>query len=213
MKSQKKTITLVRHGETEANKEGRFIGITDVGLNSVGREQAHVSGRFLLKQNWKFDQILHSPLKRCEQTAEIIHSYLPTSIMSSPLLVERNYGIFENRMKTELKQQYPELYSEYTAHKPHVILPEGESALNVENRIRSLLWDVLPSKFPNAQNFLFVTHLNPIRALLHILSLADWDIYDRTFHNTSVTQLQTDLETSDLILFDYSCYADTVCND
>lgn len=206
-------ITLIRHGETKENKEDRFIGITDTPLNARGREQAHVTGRYLIKQNWQVDVILTSPLERAQETADILYSYLPRPLEKLDLLRERNYGIFENKRKMVLKDKYPELFQEYVQKKPFIQLPRGESAKHVESRIHSLLFDVIPQKFFNYENILLVTHLNPIRATLHLLELADWNIYFRSFHNASITSIETNLKKSELITLDYSCFEDVLCND
>lgn len=200
------TLTLIRHGETDANKHDRFIGITDVPLNARGREQAHLTGRFLLKNNWKFDTIFVSPLHRAQETAEIIHSYIPCSFQTTPLLRERNYGIFENKQKKNLKKQFPTIFNSYHNEKPFFRLPNGESAEDVESRVHSLLFDVIPSGFPDSKHLCLITHLNPIRAILHLLGLMERDVYYRSFQHASITKIITDFKTSTIEMLDYSSY-------
>src|SRR5699024_6004320 len=84
------TIRLIRHGETNWNKEGRIQGKTDIPLNETGRIQAEECAASLKHSEW--DIIISSPLKRAKQTAEIINKNLHLPIMEMSAFAERNYG-------------------------------------------------------------------------------------------------------------------------
>jgi broad specificity phosphatase PhoE len=195
------TLTCIRHGETQANREGRFIGVLDQPLTDKGKQQAADTAECLKHGGFKFDQIYTSPLKRCIETAQIINAHQPVPLFIEPDLKERNYGIFEGQLMEDMQQQYPELYAEYSKNKPFVSLPQGETAHDVEKRVKDFLARVLPHA-PEGSHILLVTHLNPIRAVLRLLGLADWDIYFRKFRNASVTQVKTDGKNGELLLFD-----------
>jgi probable phosphoglycerate mutase len=205
-------LTFVRHGETDANKLNRFIGVTNPSLNTTGTNQAHASGKYLQNQQWPFERILVSPLLRCQETAQIISNYIVAPIKSIDTLKERNYGIFESKTKEWAAENYPELYREYQARKPFVKLPGGESAVDLEQRIHTFFWEKLPASMDDKRHFLIITHLNPIRAFLRLSALADWDIYFQSFHNSSITRITTNFQTANLVLFDYSCYHDPICD-
>ena len=65
-----KKIYIVRHGETDWNKELRRQGRKDIELNEKGEKQAHeIKEKF---KNINFDICYTSPLKRARKTAEII---------------------------------------------------------------------------------------------------------------------------------------------
>ena len=64
------TVYLIRHGETQFNVEGRFIGMVDVPLNIRGRKQAEYAAAAL--ENTLFDVAYSSPLSRSYETAKII---------------------------------------------------------------------------------------------------------------------------------------------
>lgn len=206
--SRKYILTCIRHGQTVANVEGRFIGILDQSLNEEGIKQATKTSHFLYTQGYRFDFILSSPLQRCMQTAKIIGNQFGIDIMIENSLKERNYGVFEGLNVEEVKIKYFDLYAQYEKNKPFVSLPQGETAYDVESRIKSFLEHILRN-FPPGSNLLLVTHLNPIRAILRILGLADWDIYFKKFQNASITQIETDLKSSRIILFD--CGIDMNC--
>ncbi len=205
-------FTLVRHGETEANSRNAFIGITDSPLNETGRAQARATAQYLKTQGWNFELILSSPLQRCAETAKIIAETLNRPFHIHPHLIERNYGVFENKTQEEVKLTHPHVLENYLIEKPFVLIPEGESAIELEQRIHDLVWNQIPSKYPEIRHILFITHLNPVRALLRLLGVESWDIYFKKFSNASVTRLRTDLQSTEVMVSDYSCYIDPACN-
>ncbi len=86
----------IRHGETDWNKQRLMQGQTDTPLNAVGVEQARAAAEFLAGQ--KITTICVSPLRRAQQTAEIIAARCSvTSIVSVPGLKESNFGIYEGQ--------------------------------------------------------------------------------------------------------------------
>jgi phosphoserine phosphatase len=75
----KRTLVLVRHGETAWNREGRFQGHTDIALSDIGRAQARaLRTRLEAAHAYLFDDaqtaILTSDLRRAHETAEIAFS-------------------------------------------------------------------------------------------------------------------------------------------
>ncbi|KAI7870774.1 histidine phosphatase superfamily [Spinellus fusiger] len=70
-------ITLVRHGNTDANNEKWLQGHTDTSLNSNGLQQATLVGERLKVE--KFDKVYCSTLYRCQQTEKAITHYHPNS--------------------------------------------------------------------------------------------------------------------------------------
>jgi len=100
-------LYLVRHGETDWNRQHRIQGLTDIPLNDTGREQARRAGRLLASRDW--DAVVSSPLQRALETATIIADELglpaPTT---DDQLVERNYGEAEGLDFDELNRRFPE---------------------------------------------------------------------------------------------------------
>ena len=145
--------------------------------------------------------------------AEIIAETLDCPFHAHPNLTERNYGVFENKTQEEVKHTHPSVLARYLIEKPFVLILEGESAIELEQRIHDLVWNQIPSKYPEIRHILFITHLNPVRALLRLLGVESWDIYFKKFSNASVTRLRTDFQSTEVIVSDYSCYNDPTCND
>jgi len=99
-------IYLVRHGETDWNRQRRIQGSSDIPLNSTGRAQAKTTGELLSSRSW--DGIFASPLSRAMETARIIASEIGLEAPGMlPAVVERNYGDAEGRTASEVDALYP----------------------------------------------------------------------------------------------------------
>lgn len=85
-------IYVVRHGQTDWNIAGKNQGHTDIELNQTGFAQAQELARKL--ENFRFDLIISSPLKRALQTAKIIR---PDSVLCDERIKERFNGELEGR--------------------------------------------------------------------------------------------------------------------
>ena len=94
-------IYLVRHGETEWNKEYRLQGQADTRLNDYGRELAEITAEAL--KEIPFDVIYHSPLSRAEETAVILKRDRKIDIIADERLKEMSFGIAEGCHIQEIK--------------------------------------------------------------------------------------------------------------
>ena len=64
-------VLLIRHGETDYNRDGRFAGVTDVPLNNTGIKQSKTLGKRLKGE--KIDAVFASRLRRCRHTVDLIN--------------------------------------------------------------------------------------------------------------------------------------------
>jgi probable phosphoglycerate mutase len=116
-------IYLVRHGETEFNRERRLQGHVDSALTARGVEQARGVGEGLKAligdaAGWR---ILTSPLGRARRTAEIIAERLGgAGIEVEPRLIELSWGDWDGRPRDELAAAYPDTFgrSNWAFHAP-----------------------------------------------------------------------------------------------
>ena len=91
-------IVLIRHGETEWNRELRLQGRTDIPLSPEGIAQMKQAGELLKALPFSIDKVVSSPLTRARQTAEILSEALglpANNITIEPLFIERNFGAGE----------------------------------------------------------------------------------------------------------------------
>jgi len=147
-------LYLVRHGETDWNRERRIQGLTDIPLNETGRAQARATGMLLTRRRW--DGIFSSPLGRARETASIIAAEVglaePTLVDA---LVERNYGQAEGMDWVEVETRFPH----------GTLVPGRESREQVGARVIPALMDLAAERPGDA--LLVVSHGGAIRAVLN----------------------------------------------
>ena len=95
------TLFLVRHGETVDNARQIMQGQTQGELNERGKEQARQVARRLADET--LDAVVASDLQRAVQTAEIIAAPHGLTVMTTPLLRERDWGSFTGRYIPDLR--------------------------------------------------------------------------------------------------------------
>jgi len=199
------SIILLRHGQSEWNRDNRFTGWTDVGLSEKGIAEARSAGRLLKKEGYSFDLVFSSVLKRALGTAEIVLEEMGISgieIRKTWRLNERHYGALQGLNKAETARKYgeeqvllwrrgydirpPALAEDDTRHPgkdkmyaelSREALPAAESLKETVARVVSY-WhsDILPA-ISKGKKVLVSAHGNSIRALVkHIDSISEEDI-------------------------------------
>jgi 2,3-bisphosphoglycerate-dependent phosphoglycerate mutase len=104
-------IVLIRHGESDWNRENRFTGWTDVDLSDAGVAEARAAGRLLKEQGFTFDEAYVSVLKRAIRTLWIVLDEM--DLMWLPVrhawrLNERHYGALQGLNKSETAAKFGE---------------------------------------------------------------------------------------------------------
>ena len=105
MEQNKTRFYLIRHGETDWNKGGRYQGCTNIQLNDAGREQAR-----LLGERFKFlplDVVYVSPLDRAVATAAPLAAAHGLTPIQDAHFREINFGEWEGHTIAELKEKVP----------------------------------------------------------------------------------------------------------
>jgi 2,3-bisphosphoglycerate-dependent phosphoglycerate mutase len=105
------SLVIIRHGESEWNKQNLFTGWTDVDLSDEGRTEAAEGGKALAAEDLDFDLCFTSYLKRAIYTLDIVlkeidRSWLP--VVKSWKLNERHYGALQGLNKSETAEKYGE---------------------------------------------------------------------------------------------------------
>ncbi len=106
-----KKMVLLRHGESDWNKENRFTGWVDVGLSEKGDQEALEAGRVLKREGYAFDVAYTSVLKRAIKTLWIVLEEM--DLMWIPVyrnwrLNERHYGALQGLDKAETAERHGE---------------------------------------------------------------------------------------------------------
>ena len=126
-------IFLVRHGETNWNKEGRFQGQIDIPLNENGKNQARKTFEYL--KNISLNKAFSSSMNRPYETAQIILQHKKDlKIEKIDSLVEISHGLWEGKLESEIREEWPILLKNWHDKPEEVIMPEGESIKDVSER-------------------------------------------------------------------------------
>jgi phosphoserine phosphatase len=132
--NMEKTIFIIRHGETDLNRQGIVQGSgVDAPLNQRGWEQAHAFYRHYKKEN--FEVALTSRLLRTHQTMEpFIKSGLPWEQFEE--INEISWGVHEGKDATpEMKEEHQELINQWNMGNFHARIAGGESAVELAERL------------------------------------------------------------------------------
>ena len=169
-KSSKKRIILVRHGETDWNKQGRFQGQIDIPLNQNGKFQAKAASEFL--KNNIIQKAFSSSLSRPKETAQIILNEHPgVEISLKDSLKEISHGEWEGKLESEIRSDWPDLLKKWKTSPEKVQMPDGENITEVS--IRSISgWNEICKDLKNEETALVVAHDAVNKTILcHLLGL------------------------------------------
>ncbi len=126
-------IFLIRHGETDWNKEGRFQGQIDIPLNDNGKDQARKTFEYL--RNISFNKAFSSSMNRPFETAQIIlQQNKDLEIKKIDSLMEISHGLWEGKLEEEIREKWPRLLKSWHDKPEDVMMPEGESIKDVSER-------------------------------------------------------------------------------
>ena len=131
---------LVRHGETEWNKLGRFQGHTDISLNERGFSQAKETAKAAAE--WGHCAIYSSPLIRTAQVADEIAKVTPMPVSKQPGLKELGLGDLEGVTGEEMRNKWPEVFSAWRSNPEKVSMPNGESLAQLRERCWQAILDI-----------------------------------------------------------------------
>lgn len=148
-------LILIRHGETDWNRELRFQGHIDVPLNDMGHEQARRLGLRLASE--PVQRVISSDLMRAQQTATPAAQQLGLPVLTTVALREQNYGVAEGLRAEEIQERHPQIWEDWLLFREdHPAMPEGESPRAFHARILEALRRILTAH--EGQSVLVVTH-------------------------------------------------------
>lgn len=164
IKTSGNTYTVMRHGEARSNVE-QFVNCDNSienHLTAKGKDAVRESAQQLVKE--KIDIIVHSPLVRTKETAEIVAKELglPSSaVMTDERLRERGFGALNNKPRAQWLSAFENKTDGYFAE------PEGsESLLSVRKRVGDFLFEI--ERRYTGKRILIVTHGDPAWQMSHI---------------------------------------------
>lgn len=142
-------LLLVRHGETDWNRDGRFQGQIDIPLNENGHRQAAQAAEFL--KDIQIDAAVSSSMLRPKETAEGILKYHPhITLETTEQLWEISHGQWEGKLESEIEAGYPGLLAQWQSQPETVQMPAGENLEDVWRRAREG-WSSIVAAYSEAE--------------------------------------------------------------
>lgn len=180
------TVYLIRHGETEWNKLGKFQGSKDISLSEEGISQAKYLAERLVGS---FDYLYTSPLIRALKTAEIISekSKIKPTIFTE--MREINYGDWEGLTVHEIKKTYSHEFDLWKNDKITAPICGGDGSLkNAAKRGKDSVLKIV--QVHPGKRIVIVAHGGIIKAaIIGLLNLEMTMYHKMSIGNTSITKL------------------------
>ncbi|WP_427042229.1 histidine phosphatase family protein [Fusobacterium sp. SB021] len=164
-------LILIRHGQTDMNKDQLYYGRLDVPINETGKEQAENTRKNLVELEIDYDKIYSSPMKRAYETAEIVN-YKNLEIEKDNELREMDFGIFEGLSYKEIIKKYPEEMEKLKKDWKTYSYVTGENPFMLQKRALKFL-----EKIDKNKNNMVVTHWGIICTLLSFLFSSELEGY------------------------------------
>ena len=135
-------LLLVRHGETNWNRDGRFQGQIDIPLNENGKKQGAQAGEFL--KAVQIDAAVTSSMLRPKETAEeILVHHADVDLQTTEQLWEISHGEWEGKLESEIEVGYPGLLAKWQSKPEDVQMPGGENLDDVYGRAKKGWGDIV----------------------------------------------------------------------
>lgn len=147
-------LILLRHGETDWNRELRFQGHVDVALNSIGLEQARRLAARLAGET--AHGLYASDLLRAQQTAMPVAEQLGLAAVSEPQLREQSFGCVDGMRVDDIKAQHPQAWEGWLRFEEDFCMPEGETTRQFHARVMEAV-NRISAAHPN-KTLVVVTH-------------------------------------------------------
>lgn len=190
-------LYIVRHGESEANLDTKFLygQSHEVKLTNRGVEQAKKLGKRLKRKNIKFDKAYSSISKRALKTATHVLkeiNYPLDGIIKTEELVEYSIGEWAGKIRDDVYTQETRNFMNKMG--PYFTPPKGESLMMVQKRLLPWLFDEIlyNEEYLNKDvNIGVFTHAMTIKVLLHyVMGFNDRLVYRVKIDNASLTKLR-----------------------
>ena len=198
-------LILIRHGESEWNRDQRFTGWADVGLTELGRAQMHDAGALLRREGLRVDLAYTSVLSRCIRSQWALlegmdRVWVPVVLdwrlnerhygaltgLSKPAAVATHGAAAVQRWRRSFDLPPPQgpgdggghpVVDERYAHLPAASIPSGESLAQVVQRVQPVWLHAIADALASGRRVVVTAHGNSLRALIKLIEvIADQDI-------------------------------------
>jgi probable phosphoglycerate mutase len=197
-------IILVRHGQTEWNREERFRGRAQVPLNETGLVQAEVTGRRIAAE-WRPTAIYSSPLSRAIKTAEVIARHFDLPVQVHPGLTDIDYGQWEGLTPDEVRKLSPKMIDDWFNTPDSIRIPGGETLADVRARAMETINEIVARH--EGQSVVVVGHtvINRI-ILLGVLGLSNDRFWRLRQDTCAMNCIEADMGDFTLVSLNDTCH-------
>ena len=154
-------LHLIRHGQTEGNQKGLFVGRTDMPVSEEGFDELS-----RLRDTYEYPRVgavYTSPLRRCLQTAEFLYPNNMLTVVDD--LQEMDFGAFEGKSVADLEDD--EAFGRWLADSAHNAPPGGETGLQMAERLMRAISEIFAHMMQNRiTSAAVITHGGAIMTLL-----------------------------------------------
>lgn len=177
-------LYLIRHGETNENKNGVYLGVSNPVLSDDGINQSLDLRRKL--NNTNINKVYVSPLERCIQTSNIIFVNKESEIVDN--FKEINFGNWELKSYKEISEEYKEDFQRFINDYECFEFPNGESFRQFYSRVVDSFEEIKSRK---EESIAIVAHEGTLRSIIcHILGLGMKGFYKFKFYHGYYSKVQ-----------------------
>lgn len=167
-------IIMVRHGETIANNEKRYLGLKNSPYTEKGKSQVEEIVTKLSKYR-NIKEIYCSQLPRTLSIADKIATRLDKKVIITTDICELDFGIFDGKTYKEIEKDHPKEWAAWVLDQLNYKIPKGESMKDLYDRVSRFIDELIEKK--SEGQYLLITHGGIIQTI--ITYLLDLDIKDR----------------------------------
>lgn len=183
-------LTLIRHGQTAWNQDGRIQGHIDIALNAHGQRQAQAMAQALADEA-DIACIYSSDLARAWQTAQALQARLGKPLQAEAGLRERCFGQLQGLSVAQICAQDPQRARAFQSRDPDYQPPQGESLRQFAQRAWACVWRLAAAHA--GQHIALVTHGGVLDVLyrqatgLDLQAARSWSIENTSIHRLLCT--------------------------
>lgn len=196
-------LVLIRHGETEWNRDRRIQGHTDIGLSEIGHEQARRLSARLARE--PIQAVYSSDLARARETAEPLAAALALPLRTTPLFREVGFGVWEGLTVTEVEAGWPNEYAAWRSDSVRYRPPDGERIEELQCRSLAGVTEILAAH--PGETVAIVGHGGSVKSILCGLMGFPMSLWRRLrMDNTAVSRILFGPLGPTLTLYNDTCH-------
>lgn len=204
-------LYLIRHGQTDWNKERRIQGLADIELNEFGRHLALETGRGL--KDISFEVCISSPLMRAVETARLVLGEKDVPVRTDERIIEMKFAEWEGKCCSKENWELPESFHDFfDAPERYQPAPGGESFADLKKRTGQFLTELYGQSEYQDKNILIITHGAALAGILNNIKNKELSEYWGTgvHMNCAVTEVEVTKGIPEIISENKVYYKDEV---